>query len=82
MRAFVTGAGRGIGRAIALQLGREGYDVALHVNSSGEGGDVACKEIELMGRRTLLTPADFFLISVRRAARSARQSTLGTGWTP
>ena len=42
MRALVTGGGRRIGREIALELARSGYDVAVHYHSSsGEAEEVA-----------------------------------------
>ncbi len=50
--ALVTGAGRGLGRAIALGLARAGADVALGLREqSADGGLVA--EIEAMGRRAM-----------------------------
>lgn len=55
--AIVTAAGRGIGRAIALCLAREGADVA--VNSYQEQTTAAVvAEIEAMGRRALGVPGD------------------------
>ena len=49
--ALVTGAGTGIGRAIALELAKAGYDVGLHCNSSTAGAESAAAEIAAMGRK-------------------------------
>ena len=50
--ALVTGAARGLGRAIALALAEAGADVALGLRDAGAGGDVAAA-IEALGRRAL-----------------------------
>jgi len=55
--ALVTGAGRGLGRAVALALAAHGADVALGLRDrAADGGLVA--EIEAMGRRVLALPMD------------------------
>ena len=59
MRAFVTGGGSGIGRAIAIELGRAGFDVSIQVNNSVEAGRGVINELEAMGRKGLITVADF-----------------------
>ena len=48
--ALVTGAGRGLGRAISLALAHAGADVALGLRDVQTGSDLAT-EIEAMGRR-------------------------------
>jgi 3-oxoacyl-[acyl-carrier protein] reductase len=55
--ALVTGAGRGIGRAIALRLGREGCHVVLTARTHDELRDVA-DEIRKDGGRALVAAAD------------------------
>jgi 3-oxoacyl-[acyl-carrier protein] reductase len=55
--AIVTGAGRGIGRACALALAREGTDVAVTARTRSEIEEVA-GEIEAAGRRALAIAAD------------------------
>src|SRR5579862_5371227 len=50
--ALVTGAARGLGRAIALALAAAGADVALGLRDAGADGGVA-REITALGRRAL-----------------------------
>ncbi|WP_214413528.1 SDR family NAD(P)-dependent oxidoreductase [Sphaerisporangium fuscum] len=55
--AFVTGASRGIGRAIALAYAEAGADVALVARSEETLTGVA-KEVEALGRRAVVIPCD------------------------
>jgi 3-oxoacyl-[acyl-carrier protein] reductase len=50
MSVLVTGSSRGIGKAIALRLARDGYDVVLHCRSQRAEADAVAREIEAMGR--------------------------------
>lgn len=56
--ALVTGAGRGIGREIALTLAREGVDIAVNYNSSESAARETAEQIEAMGRKAVLLPCD------------------------
>lgn len=56
--ALVTGASRGIGRGIALEMAREGADVVVNYNQSKERAEQVAREIKTMGRRALLVKAD------------------------
>lgn len=56
--ALVTGAGRGIGRAIAITLGRAGADVAITYSRSSAAAEEVKAELESMGRRALIFQAD------------------------
>jgi 3-oxoacyl-[acyl-carrier protein] reductase len=55
---LVTGASRGIGRAIALELGRAGADVAVHYRVAREEGEAVVAELKAMGREAALFCAD------------------------
>jgi pteridine reductase len=56
--ALVTGAGKRIGRAVALRLAREGADIVIHYNRSRPEADDAVAEIESLGRKSIALHAD------------------------
>ena len=56
--ALVTGASRGIGRAITLALAQEGADVAINYVSSEAPARELAKDIMEMGRRAILVRAN------------------------
>ena len=56
--ALVTGASRGIGRGIALQLGREGWDVCVNYMEQKEAAESVVAELQAMGRRAMAWQAD------------------------
>ncbi|MEC0248777.1 MULTISPECIES: 3-oxoacyl-[acyl-carrier-protein] reductase [Paenibacillus] len=56
--ALVTGASRGIGRAIALELAASGADVAVNYAGSEQAAEEVVKEIEAMGRRAVKLRGD------------------------
>ncbi len=56
--AFITGGSRGIGKATALKLAREGCDIAMVYYNSHEESEAVCEQIREMGRRALAVQAD------------------------
>ena len=74
--ALVTGAARGIGRAIALALAHHGADVALGLRQGTSGADLA-DEIAGVGRRATRLPMDVRDLDQVRDAVDAVVETLG-----
>lgn len=58
MRALVTGAGRRLGRAMALYLAGRGHDVAVHYAGSRDEAEAVAAEIRAMGRKAVTVSAD------------------------
>ena len=56
--ALVTGASRGIGRAIALRLAKDGYDVCINYNSNTELAEKTAAEIRSLGVKAAVYKAD------------------------
>src|SRR5712675_1214763 len=74
--ALVTGAARGLGRAIALALAAAGADVALGLRDCGADGGVAA-EIEALGRRALPLQMDMARAAQIGPAVDAAVATFG-----
>lgn len=58
-KALVTGASRGIGSAIALELARVGADVVVHYVGNEDSAQDICNQIRAMGRESSIVQADF-----------------------
>jgi NAD(P)-dependent dehydrogenase (short-subunit alcohol dehydrogenase family) len=57
--ALITGAGRRIGRALALAMAGAGYDIAIHHLHSHEDAESLAAQIAALGRRACILTADF-----------------------
>lgn len=71
---LVTGSSRGIGRGVALQLARDGFDVVLHCRSRREEALAVAAEVESLGRAARVLQFD---VSDRAAARAALEADVG-----
>ena len=56
--ALITGGARRLGRAIALELARNGFDIAIHCGTSIEDARATGADIAALGRRAVVLQAD------------------------
>lgn len=70
---LVTGASRGIGRAIALRVARDGYDVVVHCRSRVDEASEVAAEISALGRTARVLSFD---VADRAAARAALEADI------
>jgi NAD(P)-dependent dehydrogenase (short-subunit alcohol dehydrogenase family) len=75
--ALVTGAGRRIGRAIALGLAQAGWDMALHYRSSEADARATADAIGALGRRAALLQCDLSDEAAVRALLPRAAEALG-----
>jgi 3-oxoacyl-[acyl-carrier protein] reductase len=68
---LVTGSSRGIGRAIALRLARDGHDVVVHCRQGRSEAEAVVEQIRGMGRAARLLQFD---VADREAARAALET--------
>lgn len=66
--ALITGAAKRLGRACALALAAEGYDLVLHYHRSRRDAAALARDVETAGRRAWLVQGD--LLNPREAARA------------
>ncbi len=76
-RALVTGAGARLGRAMAVELARHGFDVAVHYSSSADGAAQTVAEVEALGRRAVALQADFLSLDEAQALVPRAAEALG-----
>lgn len=75
--ALVTGASRGIGRAIALMLAERGADVAVNYSSHPGPAEEVCEAIRKLGRRSITVKANIANDEENHAMVSTVQKELG-----
>jgi 3-oxoacyl-[acyl-carrier protein] reductase len=75
-RVLVTGSSRGIGRAIALRLGRDGFAVTVHCRSRTDAARAVIEAICAAGGQADLLHFD---VRDRAATRAALEGALATG---
>lgn len=77
---LVTGAGRGIGAAIAKRLAADGYDVVLNYRSNHAAAESVAESIRALGRSVELLPGDVTDRPAMKAALEALKERRGTPW--
>ncbi len=78
-RILVTGASKGIGRAIAVQLARDGFDIAIHFGRDAAGAEHTAALVREAGRAARLLSFD---IADRAACREALEADVAAHGAP
>ncbi|MET0518316.1 MAG: SDR family oxidoreductase [Burkholderiaceae bacterium] len=78
--ALITGANRGIGRATALQLARDGIDVILTYRSHRDEAEAVVREIASLGRVAVALPLDLTEFDSFDGFVRTMRGTLLTRW--
>ncbi|MDU8944029.1 SDR family oxidoreductase [Ovoidimarina sediminis] len=76
-RALITGAGDRLGRAMALHLGAQGFDVAVHYNSSSDGARETAEEIIAQGGKSVTLGANLLDEEATQALLPRAREALG-----
>ncbi len=73
LTVLVTGASRGIGKAVALRIARDGFDVVVHCRSRIDEAQAVAAEIQALGRQARVLAFD---VADRDAARAALEADI------
>ena len=76
---MITGAGRNIGRAIALDLASGGMDIVVVVRRNREEAEGVAGEVRALGRRAMVGVADVRDEEAIRGVVERAREELGTG---
>lgn len=79
--ALITGAARRLGRAMALDLARAGWNVAIHYNGSAEDAEATAEELRGLGVRAVALRADLLAEDETQALVARAAGALGGGLT-
>jgi 3-oxoacyl-[acyl-carrier protein] reductase len=75
--ALVTGASRGIGRAVAVRLAQDGHDVAVGYAANADAADEVAAAVRALGRRAITADADLADPAAADALVDAVEAGLG-----
>jgi NAD(P)-dependent dehydrogenase (short-subunit alcohol dehydrogenase family) len=78
--ALVTGSSRGLGRAIALKLARDGADIVITYRQQKGEGESAVAEIEALGRKAIALQLDTAQTSTFDDFKSSLKLALSDTW--
>jgi 3-oxoacyl-[acyl-carrier protein] reductase len=76
-RILVTGSSRGIGKAIALELAKAGFDVTVHARSRQSEAEAVAKEIQALGQASHVLMFD---VNEREKIAAILGARYGTAW--
>ena len=75
--AIVTGSSRGIGRAIAIELARQGADVLINYNQNWDAAESVKQEVEAFGRKAAIIQADISDLDAHQRMLEAAHNAFG-----
>ncbi|EWH10606.1 3-ketoacyl-(acyl-carrier-protein) reductase [Catenovulum agarivorans DS-2] len=74
-RVLVTGSSKGIGKAIALQLAKDGFDIVVHCRGDRASAEQTCAEINELGQQSYILQFD---VADRNATREVLEQDVET----